>query len=421
MATRWTDPTIKRLLPGMHRDPESGAKIEKGGLYLGVKPTGARSWYFRFQLNGTRRKMGLGRYPAIGLSAARERARKAAALVREGVDPIEYRRAKLSQARRDASKAVTFEQVAHDLIRTKSAGWSNAKHRQQWENTLTTYAYPLLGSLPISDIDTPLVMSVLRPIWNEKPETASRVRQRIEAVLNAAKAQDLREGENPARWRGHLDNVLPKPSQVRKVRHHAALPYQQIAGFMEELRHREGVAAKALEFTILTASRVGPVFKAKWPEIDFQSNIWTCPAAHMKRKENHRVPLTDDAVTALKAMQKFRESDFIFPSVGTGKGLSNGALERVIDRMNKNQDWPDMTVHGFRSTFMDWAQDRAPFPLTIAEAALHHRVGDKVTQAYARSDAFDKRRRLMEMWAGFCSTPFSDDAAKLVVLHGERA
>ena len=422
MADKWTDRTVQAIDKlGMHRDPQSAAKIEKGALYLGVKEGGARSWYYRYQLNRKRRKMGLGRYPAVGLSEARNRARQAAARGREGIDPIDSRRANMAKTKMDALSAETFKSVAEAFLKRKQAGWKNPKHRQQWENTLKTYAYPTIGDLPVQLIDTNHILIVLDPIWTTKTETAVRVRQRIQAVLDAAKSRGLREGDNPAEWRGNLEHHLAKPSDVREVRHHPALPYDLMNEFMEALRQRKGVAAKALEYTILTASRVGTVFKAQWSEIDIEKRVWTCPADHMKRKKEHRVPLNDDAVSVLLAMKEFRESDFIFPSIGTKRGLSNGAMDSVLDRMRLKRDWPEMSAHGFRSTFTNWAQDKAPFPLTVAEAALHHIVGDKVTQAYARSDVFDKRGRLMGMWADFCSRPFSDETAEVISLHGDQS
>ncbi len=429
MADKWTDRTIRAISkPGMHRDPESRIKLEKGALYLGVKEGGAKSWYFRFQLNGRRRKMGLGRYPSVGLALARDRAKAAAARVYDGVDPIESRRAKLVTARMDAMKAVTFKDVAEDFIRSKQQSWKNGKHAQQWENTLSTYVYPHFGDIPVQGIDSVMVKEALAPIWYSKTETATRVRQRVETIFNAAEAAGYREGKNPARLEAMVHMGLARASDIQTVTHHPSLPYQQMSAFMEALRPREGVAARGMEFLILTASRVSPVLLAGWDEVDLDKKLWTCPAAHMKIKRrraeeiDHRVPLSGDAVSVLRQMEKVRESDFIFPSIGRGAGLSNGAFDRVIDRMKKAQDWPHITTHGFRSTFRTWVQEKTLHQREVAEAALAHVIGDETEEAYAHGDFFEKRRRLMDDWAKFCDTPYVEaEGENVVALHGERA
>ena len=429
MADKWTDRTIRAIAkPGMHRDPESRNKLEKGALYLGVKEGGAKSWYFRFQLNGRRRKMGLGRYPSVGLSVARDRAKEAASRVYDGIDPIESRRTKLAKAKMDATKAVTFKTVAEDFIRSKQQSWKNGKHAQQWENTLSAYVYPYFGDIPVQEIDSVMVKEALAPIWYEKTETATRVRQRVETIFSAAEAAGYREGKNPARLEAMLHMGLARASDIQTVTHHPALPYQQMSAFMDSLRTRDGIAAKGLEFLIQTASRVGPVLMAEWDEVDLDKRLWTCPATHMKIKRrrgkeiDHRVPLSEDAIRVLRQMQTVRESDFVFPSIGSGKGLSNGAFDRVIDRMKKAQDWPHITTHGFRSTFRTWAQEKTLHQREVAEAALAHIIGDETEEAYAHGDFFEKRRRLMADWAKFCSTPYVEsEGDNVVALHGERA
>ena len=433
MATdRWTDRTIKSLKrTGYHRDPESRSRgIDKGALYLQVRkgstPDGfTRSWLYRYQLDGKARWMGLGAYPGVGLSDARDMARKASAMLREGFDPLEVRKAKRAQFRRESARNKTFKDVAEDFIKSKQQSWKNDKHAQQWGNTLARYVYPHFGDLPVQEIDSVMVKEALAPIWYEKTETATRVRQRMETIFNAAEVAGYREGKNPARLEAMMHMGLARAADIQTVTHHPALPYQQMAAFMESLRTRDGVAAKGLEFLILTASRVGPVLLAEWPEVDLDKKLWTCPAAHMKIKRRrgkeieHRVPLSNDAISVLREMEKISESDFIFPSLGKGKGLSNGAFDRVIDRMNKTQDWPHITTHGFRSTFRTWAQEKTFHQREVAEAALAHVIGDETEVAYAHGDFFEKRRRLMDDWARFCSETYVESEGDNVVsLHG---
>jgi len=414
--TRLTDRAIKAF-------NEPGTFLDERGLYLRVEK-GVRginkTWVYRFQMDGHRTIMGLGCYPTVGLSDAREEAHLARRKVHAGINPIEERRALKTAVRVAAAKSVTFATAARALIDSKQAEWTNLKHAQQWRNTLATYADPVLGDIPVADIDTPLVREVLAPIWITKTETAKRVRMRIENVLDYARAMGWREGENPARWRDHFDRLLAHPNKIQKVTHHAALPYERTAEFMVALRDREGVSARALEFLILTASRVGPVINSKWNEIDLNARVWTCPAANMKRDNDHRVPISDDAVTVMRGMLEMPETEFVFANVGTGKGLSNMAMPTVIRRMQKTEDWPHFTVHGFRSTFRTWAQEKTLHQREVAEAALHHVLGDKVEKAYARGDVLAKRRRLMEDWAKFCSTPYVEtEGDNVVPLHGE--
>jgi integrase len=293
---------------------------------------------------------------------------------------------------------MTFDACAAAYIAAHNTSWRNAKHRDQWRNTLTSYAGPAFGSLPVQSIDVGLVMKALEPIWQAKPETASRLRGRIEAVLDWATVRGHRKGENPARWRGHLDKLLPARSKVHKVKHHPALPYNEMADFVAELRKQEGVAARALEFLILTAARTGEVIGARWDEVDVEEKIWVVPAARMKAGREHRVPLSSAAVAILEEMKKIRESDFVFPGGKKGKPLSNMAMLAVLKRIGRS----DLTAHGFRSSFRDWAAERTNFPREVAEMALAHTVGDKVEAAYRRGDLLQKRRQIMEAWARFC-------------------
>jgi integrase len=373
------------------------------GLWLRVIASGARSWIYRFMLAGRAREMGLGSLADVSLAEARELAREARALVRQGVDPIAKRQAARSQLRLDAAKAMTFQECAERYIASHEAGWRNSKHAAQWPSTLQAYAYPVFGSLPVQSIDVGLVMKALEPIWQVKPETASRVRGRIESVLDWATARGYRSGENPARWRGHLENLLPKKSKVRRVKHHAALPYVDLAAFIATLRRQKGAAARALEFAILTAARTEEVLGAPWPEIDLEARLWTIPAERMKADKEHRVPLSGAAIAVLEGMQEIRSGDFVFPGARARRPLSNMAFLMLLRRMGRG----DLTAHGFRSTFSDWCSECTSFPAEVREMALAHAVGDKVEAAYRRGDLFQKRRQLMDAWARFCSAPLA--------------
>jgi integrase len=390
---------VDKLGPGMHADGN--------GLYLQVGAGDARSWVYRFKLNGKERYLGLGSAIAIPLKRARELADDARRLRAEGIDPVEHRRTQRSADQAEAAKAVTFKQSAEQFIASHRVGWKNPKHRQQWENTLTTYVYPVFGHLPVGAIDTTLVMKVLQPIWAMKPETASRIRGRIEAILDAAKTQGQRTGENPARWKGHLANLLPAKRKVRRVRHHPALPYAQQPAFMAALRERPSLSARALEFVILTIVRSGEGIKAHWREIDLEAAVWEIPAERMKRERPHRVPLVGRALEILKSYREEVRNGWVFPGVGKrqGKPMSEATLDKMLELMG---DWRDkagdsVTVHGFRSTFKDWSAERTSFPWEVAEVALSHAVGDETEQAYQRGDLFEKRRRLMEAWAKYCA------------------
>jgi len=373
---------VETATPGKHGDGR--------GLFLLVKPSGARSWVLRYQVHGRRRDLGLGAYPDVTLLIARERALDARRLIANGEDPI---------AKKRQAKPKTFKDAALELIESKRPGWKNAKHAAQWTSTLETYVFPKIGSVQVARVETADVIAALKPIWAEKPETANRVRQRIEAVLDYATALGLRAGDNPARWRGHLDHLLPKPTKVRAVKHHPALPHAEIAGFMGDLSNRTGVGARALAFTILTAARSGETRGMTWSEVDFENQIWTIPAQRMKAGKEHRVPLSDAALAQLGTR---RDNDaLVFESEAKpGKPISDMSMTAVLRRMGHG----GITVHGFRSTFRDWAGETTGFPREVIELALAHGIKDKAEAAYARSDLFDKRRKLMNAWANTATT-----------------
>jgi integrase len=380
-----TDRTVKTAGPGRYSDGTVR------GLMLVVRDNGSRSWVLRYQLGGRRRDMGLGPYPEVGLADAREKALDARRLIkRDGKDPI---------SERGRAKVKTFKEAAQALVESKRPGWRNAKHAAQWGSTLETYVFPKVGALDVQAVDTDAVLDVLRPIWTTKTETASRVRQRIEAVLDYATAIKARTGENPARWKGHLDNLLPKPSKVRAVKHHAALDWRQAPVFMAELAKRQGIDARALAFTILTAARSGEVRGATWREIDLTDSVWTVPPDRIKAGKEHRVPLQPAAIALLG--DPGEPDELVFPSpIKEGKPLSDATLAAVLERMGV-----DVTVHGFRSTFRDWGGEATAHAREVVEAALAHRLKDKAEAAYARGDLFQKRRRLMEDWSKFLATP----------------
>jgi integrase len=442
-TARLTEAFIRRSKPGMHCD---GA-----GLYLqvttGVDDTLRRSWIFRFATTekerevgyGRERQMGLGSVDELGqlrrarlqriaddciarnerlpkglkllesttrlsLDEARELAAECTRHRKQGIDPIEARDrdriAKRTQAQLEAAKAVTFDQCSEKFIASHETSWRNAKHRAQWSSTLKTYVSPVFGKLPVQAVDTALVMKVLSPTWNEKPETASRVRGRIESVLDWARTSGYRQGENPARWKGHLDNLLPRRSKVRAVKHHPALPYPQVGAFMAALRGRAGIAARALEFTILAAARTSEVLGSRWDEIDLQQHLWTVPAERMKASKEHRVPLSTSAITLIKKLAKAPEGPLVFPGAD-GAELSENAMLALLERMGHD----DITVHGFRSTFKDWATEKTNFPNIVSEMALAHTIDDEVEAAYRRGELLEKRRKLMESWAQYCAKP----------------
>ena len=395
---------VKSAKPGRHADG--------GGLHLLVKETGARSWVYRFMLKGKARDLGLG--PAAGadaipLAAARDKATVLRLQVKAGVDPLAERHRETAQAVADAQAAqiarITFKAAAEAYMAANEDSWRNAKHRYQWRATLESYVYPVIGELPVAQVGTGHVLQILEPIWKAKPETASRVRGRIETVLDAAKARGYREGENPARWRGHIAQILPARSRLSRG-HHAAVPYDEVPAFIAKLHERAAMAALALEFTILTAVRTGEAIGATWGEVDLAKALWTIPAGRMKAGKEQRVPLPPRALAILEEVQPLNRKDNpaapLFPSARGGH-LSNMAMVMLMRRMGNKA-----TVHGFRSAFRDWAAETTSYAHEVCEMALAHVIGNKAEAAYRRGDLFEKRRRLMADWANYCA---SDGAA----------
>lgn len=382
--------TAKR--PGMFADGH--------GLYLQVTPSGTRSWVFRFMLNGRRRDMGLGSFPVVTLERARAKALEAKRMVAEGIDPLDARRAAKAALAIEAAKTATFRDCADAFVEANRAGWRNPKHARQWASTLDAYAYPVLGGLPVAAIDTGLVLKVLEPIWTVKTETASRVRGRIEAVLDYARVRGYRSGENPAQWKGHLDQILPAKGKVAKVEHLASLPYRELSAFWTRLQAQEGLGARGLEIAILTGCRSGEILGARWGEFDLAAKVWTIPAGRTKGGIEHRVPLSEPALAILRKLSGLRVDDHVLPGARKGRPLSNMAMMMALRRMGV-----DVTQHGFRSTLRTWIAERTAYPHEIAEAALGHVQGDRVVAAYQRGDFFEKRRRLMAEWAAFVTTP----------------
>ena len=392
--------TINRLSDkAVQAKKGKGLYPDGGGLYLQVNGPTSKSWVFKFKLDGRARDMGLGSLSAVSLAEARRKAAQARRLRSEGSDPIAKRGAQRAQERLTAARSVTFRDCAEQLISSHEAGWKNEKHRQQWRNTLITYAYPVLGAIPVGDVSTDLVLKVLEPIWATKTETASRLRGRIEAVLNWAKAREMRTGENPAQWRGHLDHLLPARSKVRRVVHHPAMPYRDVPAFMARLRRREGITPRALDFTILTAARTSEALGARFIEFDLKARLWTVPAERMKAGKEHRVPLSARALAIVKEMSALQLGEFVFPGAKRSRPLSDMALLMLLRDLE-----PGVTTHGFRSSFRDWAAERTNTPSFVAEAALAHVVADKVEAAYRRTELLDRRRSLMEAWARHCAS-----------------
>lgn len=387
--------TVKNAKPGRHADG--------GGLNLLVKRSGARSWVFRFMLDGKSHDLGLGAAAgpdAISLAKARDLATALRLKVKAGVDPLAERQREAAEAIAAAQAAqiagITFRDVAEAYIAANEGSWRNIKHRQQWRNTLTTYVYPVIGDLPVANVFTAHVLQIVEPIWKDKPETASRIRGRIETVLDAAKARGYREGENPARWRGHIAQILPARAKLSRG-HHKAMPYAEMPAFMSALRAREAMAALALEFTILTATRTSEVLGAIWDEVDLTKAIWTIPAVRMKAGKEHRVPLSPRAIEILEATKPLGK-DWLFPADRGGK-LSSMAMSMLLRRMKL-----DCTVHGFRSAFRDWSAECTGYAHEVCEMALAHSIGNQAEAAYRRGDLFDKRRRLMADWAAYCAS-----------------
>lgn len=379
---------------------KTGRYGDGGGLWLQVSKWGTKAWQFRYMLNGRARQMGLGSIHNLSLKDAREKARQARALLLEGIDPIDARQGQRQQARAETAKRITFREAAERYIAAHRAGWKNKKHGDQWTRTLDTYAFPVIGDLAVADVETSHVMKIIEPMWTSKTETASRVRGRIESILDWATVRHFRQGENPARWRGHLDKLLPAKSKVQKVRHHEAMPYAEVPAFMAELLEHDSISARALEYTILTAARTSETIGARWPEINTKAKLWTVPADRIKAGREHRVPLSGRCLEILAGMPREDRGDgSVFPGVRVGRGLSNMAMLELLRGMTDD----GYTVHGFRSSFRDWCAEQTNYTREVAEAALAHIVGDQTEAAYRRGDALDKRRRLMEAWARYCA------------------
>jgi integrase len=392
------------------------------GLWLQVSPSGSKSWIFRFTLKKQQREMGLGAVHTLTLGEARAKAKECRLILLDGNDPLEARKeAKFADAL-DRAKMMTFDQCAAAYIAAHRSSWKNAKHASQWENTLATYASPVIGSLPVALVDTALVMKVLtqqgkdkKPLWESKTETATRLRGRIESILGWATVSKFRQGDNPARWKGHLDNLLATLSKADRTKHHPALPWQQIGAFIAALRGQEGIAAKAVEFAILTACRSGEVRNATWAEIDLDAALWVIPAERMKMRREHRVPLSTAAVALLKVRAEQKLGELVFPGTKQDRPLSDMSMTAVLRRMKRG----DITVHGFRSSFRDWCAESVAnsFPREVCEHALAHSLPDKVEAAYRRGDLIEKRTLLMQAWADYCAVVPVD--AKVTPIRGK--
>ncbi len=405
---------VRTAPPGKYGDGD--------GLYLLVRDADTAFWFFRYKRAGRSREMGLGRARgrnSVSLAEAREKASVLWRMHRAGIDPLEARETDQAAAKAatqaTAVRMITFRSCAGYFLEAHRAKWSNPKHRAQWEMTLETYAHPFLGDLPVADVGTAHVLAALEPIWQDKPETATRVRGRIEAVLNYATTREWRTGENPARWRGHLSNLLAPRAAVAPVIHHAALPWAELGAFMATLRQQAGVAAQGLQFAILTAARTGEVLGATWAEIDLADKLWTIPAGRMKGRKEHRVPLSAPALAVLSDMAKLRAEPEptapVFPGMTKGRPLSNMAMTAVLRRMGRG----NITAHGFRSTFRDWVGEHTGYSRELAEAALAHVLPSKTEAAYSRGDALDKRRAMTAAWATFCAAPYVKPQAGNVV------
>lgn len=383
----------------MIREAKPGAYADGDGLYLKVGTTGAASWQYRYQLSGKRRMMGLGACSAVGLAEARDKAADARKLVKQGIDPLD---AKKADETAEKAKATTFRELATEYIADHRAGWRNAKHGQQWQNTLAQYAFPKIGDKLIAEISTEDVLGILKKLWTEKPETASRLRNRIELVIDAGRAKGLSTAPNPAAWRGHLDKLLSKRTKASRG-HHAAMDRRELPAFFRRLAEdRHSLSSVALQITILTACRTSEVLLATWEEFDLENRLWTIPGERMKAGRPHRVPLSG---AVLKLLDGIKGKGYVFPGAREGRPLSNMAMTMVLRRL----EHPELTVHGFRSTFRDWCAEETHYPNIVAEQALAHTVGDKVEAAYRRGDLLDKRRAMMEDWATYCASSNTSD------------
>lgn len=425
-----TEKEITHAKPGFH--------LDGNGLYLQVTKTGAKSWLYRFQLHGKRRWAGVGSLTDVPAKVARVKAAEMRISVANGIDPINLKhankKAAIANEAKNIAKAMTFKKLAEDYIEQNKAGWKNKKHVQQWENTLQTYVYDVIGQLTPSEVTTEHILSILKEIWLTKTETATRIRGRIEVILSYAKIKGYRDGDNPATWKNHLDHVLPQPGKVAPHKHHPALPFVRMAEFMNALKKKDTMASSCLEFTILTACRSQESFECKWNEFDLDAKLWVIPAERMKMKREHRVPLTDSVVDLLKRRQATKVSAYVFPGIKENRPLSNMAMTNLIRRLHDDlceaekesgieaKGWVDkegriITAHGFRSSFRDWAAEVTNYPGEMAEIQLAHAVSNPVEAAYRRGDMFEKRRSMMDNWGVWCR----QSASTKVVPFGEVA
>ena len=395
----------------VRKNSVAGWYPDGNGLYLQIGPTITKSWVYRYTMNGTERRQGLGAYPDTTLDEARTLATASRKLKAKGIDPLEQKRAEAVQRQLEAANTKTFKQCALECIEVKKAEWRNAKHHTQWHNTLKAYAYPTIGDLPVQSIDSALVLKVLKPIWSTKTETAQRVRGRIETVLDWAKGAGYRQGDNPAMWRGSLKTQLPDPSKIRKVKHHPALPHADIPELFDWLKTKDTLASKALAFTILTAARNGESRHAIRTDVDLSKPAWTIPEERMKAGREHTVPLSSQALAVLMQAEVFANDERIFPGMAKGKFISETAMRKLLAEFRDG-----LTVHGFRSTFRDWCAEETTYPRELAETALAHSNKDKVEAAYQRGDMFQKRMVLMQHWADYCYSETRKTARLLSVV-----
>lgn len=413
-AHKLTPLQVKNTKPPTDKKQERYA--DGGGLYFNVQATGSRSWIFRYMLHGAARWMGLGPYPEVSLAEARELAADQRKKIRSGLDPLGEKKINVAKVKADRAKAVTFDWCADKYIEAHAPSWKNAKHADQWRNTLKTYASPTIGTIDVARIETGHIMKILEPIWHTKAETANRLRGRIETILDWATVRKHRTGENPARWKGHIDKLLPARNKAATVEHHAALPYVQMPKFMTELRERTGTAARAVEFGVLTGARSGEVRGMVWDELDEENGVWIIPGARMKAKREHRVPLSAEALKIIATMKELKTGDLVFPGTKMKDDkptpLSDMSLTAVLKRMDEDKTknslpgWRDkngevITMHGFRSSFRDWVAEVTNYPNEMAEMALAHTVSNAVEAAYRRGDMMEKRRAMMQDWANY--------------------
>lgn len=414
--------SIERLTPAfVRKSTKPGMFADGANLWLhvgaGATEKTGKSWIFRYTIDRRAKSMGLGPIHTVGLAQARQLAQQAREKLNAGIDPLEERKRMRQERAAAAASLITFQEVLDRYTAAHEIAWKTPKFRAQWKKTVEVYASPTIGKLSVGAVDTGHMVKLLQPIWRTKPETATRVRARVEAILDYARVHGWRAGDNPARWRGHLAKLLPARGKVAKTRHHPALPWKEVGAFMAALRDQGGTGAHALEFAILTAARTGEALGATWGEVDLAAAVWTVPGERMKAAREHRVPLSAPALALLGEMAKARTSDAadapVFPGAKEGAPLSNMALLMVLRRMGRR----DLTTHGFRSTFRDWARESTGYPAEVAEAALAHTIADKTVAAYARGDLFEKRRRLMAEWGEFCARPAPAAGGEVVALR----